>query len=254
MVDNVMPDGSSSAASYQPPEYSGEDLEILANLHRYRTWIIDTISPHVRGRVAEIGAGIGSFTADLLRLPVVTHIDVVEPSPPLFAHLHTRFTGEERITVIPRMCEEWSSKAEAASLDTVVMINVLEHIEDDLAVLNAIRNALRPDGRLVVFVPAMMFLFSKLDSFYGHFRRYQRPGLARLMEDAGLTVLENRYFDVLGVLPWLVMNRWLGKTEFNPSQIALYDRIGIPITRTVESLIRPPFGKNLLLVAQRTAN
>ncbi|WP_161625014.1 class I SAM-dependent methyltransferase [Paramagnetospirillum caucaseum] len=236
-----------------PPEYSGEDLEILASLHRYRTWIVDAISPHVQGQVAEIGAGIGSFTADLLRLPTVRHIDVVEPSPPLFAHLQARFTGEERITVIPRMCEEWSVKAEAASLDTVVMINVLEHIEDDLAVVNSIRQALRPGGKLVIFVPAMMFLFSELDRFYGHFRRYQRPGLAELMEKAGMTVLENRYFDLLGVLPWLVMNRWLGKIEFNPKQIALYDRIGIPITRTIETLIRPPFGKNLLLVAQRKA-
>ncbi len=237
-----------------PPEYSGEDLEILANLHRYRTWIVDAISPHVQGRVAEIGAGIGSFTADLLCLPAVAHIDVVEPSPPLFDHLHSRFAGEKRITVIPRMCEEWSAKADASSLDTVVMINVLEHIDDDLAVLDSIRKALRPGGRLVVFVPAMMFLFSELDRFYGHFRRYERPGLARLAEKAGLTVLENRYFDVLGVLPWLVMNRWLGKTQFNPRQIALYDRVGIPVTRAFESLIRPPFGKNLLLVAQRAVD
>lgn len=234
-----------------PAEYGGEDLEILASLHRYRTWILDSIGPYVRGKVAEIGAGIGTFTVDLLGLPQVETIDLIEPSPPLYAHLGKRFEGDCRVSVHASMCETWSASAVPSSLDTVVMINVLEHIEDDLEVLRNIRKALKPGGRLVVFVPAMMLLFSDLDKFYGHFRRYQRNGLKTLAENAGFKVSMVRYFDILGVGPWLVMNRWLGKTDFNPRQVALYDAVGVPLTRGLESLIAPPFGKNLLLVAER---
>lgn len=232
-------------------EYGGEDLEILASLFRYRRWIMDGMVPHLEGRVAEIGAGIGSFSADILAVPRVDRLDLVEPSQPLVDHLGKRFASDPRVAVLSRMCEAWVADAAEASYDCVVMINVLEHIEDDRAALDGIWRALRPGGKLLLFVPAMAFLYSELDRFYGHYRRYELPGLARLAESAGFTMLDSRYFDILGVLPWLILNTWMGKTDFKPGMVKLYDRIGVPLTRALESVVRPPFGKNILLVAQR---
>lgn len=105
---------------------------------------------------------------------------------------------------------------------------------------------------MVLFVPALMLLFSELDRFYGHFLRYELRGLEDLVRRAGFDVNDAHYCDVLGVLPWLVLNTWMGKTEFNPRLVRIYDALGVPLTRWIEGVIRPPFGKNILLTARCT--
>lgn len=117
--------GTAAAESSASIEYGGEDLEILAALDRYRRWIIDDMTPHLAGHIAEIGAGIGTFTGELLTLEAVDHLDAVEPSARLAATLRARFAATPRVTVVAQTCEQWAGEARTHSYDTVVMINVL---------------------------------------------------------------------------------------------------------------------------------
>jgi SAM-dependent methyltransferase len=133
------------------------------------------------------------------------------------------------------------------------MVNVLEHIEDDGAALTGIRAVLRPGGRLLIFVPAMSWLMSDFDRLVGHFRRYHKRPLVELIKGAGFEVQSARYCDILGVLPWLVLNRFLGSTSLNPTLAQIYDRVGTPVTRALELLFTPPLGKNVILVARKPA-
>jgi SAM-dependent methyltransferase len=130
-------------------------------------------------------------------------------------------------------------------------LDVLEHIEDDREALGHLLRALKPGGKLLVFVPALQILMSKLDKIHGHLRRYHRGELIAKVRDAGGDISTCRYFDLVGVLPWLVLNRVLGSTTFNSSLVYFNDRFVVPVSRAAEQIVDLPFGKNLILVASK---
>jgi hypothetical protein len=132
----------------------------------------------------------------------------------------------------------------------VAYVNVLEHIEDDRLALQHAYKTLRSNGHLLIFVPALKFLYSELDSKVGHFRRYSKRELIHVVTSAGFNIKSCRYFDVMGVIPWYIAFVLLKQTTTG-TNVTLYDRIVVPVMRHVESLVTPPIGKNLLLVARK---
>lgn len=232
-----------------PHAYEGSDLEAMAGAGAYHRWIRDGIAPWVRGDVAEIGAGRGSFSRLLLEGPAVRSLLAVEPSARMHALLAEALAGEPRARALRGVLADVADDL-AGTLDAAVYVNVLEHVRDDAGELRLARRALRPGGHLVVFVPALRWLYADFDAHVGHHRRYHRAPLVALARGAGFEVVRARYFDVAGVLPWLVAMRWL-RLPLRPASVRLYDRAVVPVMRRVEAAVAPPLGKNLLLVAQR---
>jgi SAM-dependent methyltransferase len=230
--------------------YEGRDLEILADMPNYYDWIMETFSPFVRGRVIEYGAGAGTVSARLA--PLADELTLVELSTNLIEPLRARFSHDTRVSVISESLEEHAAHLGAGAVDTVVMVNVLEHIEDDREALTHLLRILRPGGHLLLFVPALQGLMSKLDLMHGHFRRYHRPDLASKVRTAGGKVLHVRYFDCAGVVPWLLLNKMMGSITFNSALIEIHDKYVVPVSRAFERVVSPPFGKNLILVAQKS--
>lgn len=229
--------------------YDGRDLEILATMERYHRWIFQQFRPFVRGHAVEYGAGTGTFSQ--LLIPHVDELDLVEPSSVLAAKLRNRCRSVGHAKIYSMPLEKHIQGLKSASVDTIMLINVLEHVEDDVSALKAFVRVLKPSGHLLLFVPALAWLFSALDRRYGHYRRYHRRPLARMVSAAGFEIVVARYMDILGVVPWWLLNTVGEKTEFEPGLIKLYDRIGVPLTRAIESFMPPPFGKNIILIAQR---
>jgi SAM-dependent methyltransferase len=230
--------------------YEGNDLEVLADMPNYYSWIMETFAPCVSGHVVEYGAGAGTVSERLA--PLASELTLVEPSINLVSLLRARFAGDLRTKVVPEGLESHSTKMAAETVDTVVMVNVLEHIEDDQAALNALVHMMRSGGHLLIFVPALQFLMSKFDHEVEHFRRYHKPDLVAKVRAAGAKVRDCRYFDLPGVLPWLILNKFMGSTSFNPTLVGLNDRFVVPASRLLESWVQVPFGKNLILVAQKS--
>jgi hypothetical protein len=136
------------------------------------------------------------------------------------------------------------------AFDSVLYVNVLEHIADDELELDLAASALRPGGSLLVFGPALEALYSELDHKAGHYRRYSIGRLHRLVEASGMEIVSLRYFDLLGVLPYLVAYRWLHGSGISGSTVWLYDRLIVPVSRVIQRVLRsPPAGKNVILVA-----
>ncbi|MBX7199494.1 MAG: class I SAM-dependent methyltransferase [Rhodospirillaceae bacterium] len=232
-----------------PVTYEGSDLEVLADMPNYYAWIMETFGPHVRGDVVEYGAGIGTVSSRLA--PLAASLTLVEPSANLIPPLSARFAATPQVRVLHARLEDHVAALAEQSVDTLVLVNVLEHIEDDRAALQAMFRSLRRGGHLLVFVPALNFLMSKLDRLLGHFRRYHRPDLVSKVSAAGGAVKACRYVDLLGVGPWFLLNTLLGGTKFNPALVTLNDRVVLPMTKGLESIIPAPFGKNLILVAEK---
>jgi len=228
--------------------YDGFDLESLADLHRYQRWILSHFKAFLGGHILEIGAGSGAISAHLV--DAAEHLSLIEPSPQQAEQLRQRFTGSSKISIFQDSLESQVAELAPASLDNVVMVNVLEHIEDDDAALRGIRRGLKPGGHLMIMVPGLPFLFSKMDVRLGHHRRYLSRPLQDILQAAGFQIISARYMDFIGILPWWLINTVGGQTEFNPALVKIYDLVFVPFSRFVESIVTPPWGKNVVIVAR----
>src|SRR5438309_4455617 len=196
-------------------------LLALDDLENYYRWLVEEVRPFFGERMVEIGAGIGTFTAWLVRAHVSCHptarLEAFEPEESLFQHLSKRLETAHpdllragRLTTINGVF-----RSSPERFDTVIMINVLEHIEDDQASIRAAYHALVPGGRFVVFVPALPWLYSALDRAVGHYRRYEKLSLEGLLHAGGFDVVKSKYMDCMGVLPWYLLNVVGRRTSIN---------------------------------------
>jgi len=237
-------------ADAPPHYYEGRDLEILADMPNYYRWIMKPFYPYLGKRAVEYGAGCGTISN--LLASRVDDLDLVEPSPNLVAHLGQRFADQKHVKISDQSLEDHTSKTKDEMFEAVVMVNVLEHVEGDVEAVGELHRILTPDGHLCIFVPAMEWLFSDLDRRVGHHRRYHKPGLRKIIEEAGFEIVEMRYMDLIGTFPWWLLHRVLKRTDFGSPAIAtIYDRFFVPLNRLIEGVLPLPFGKNILLIARK---
>ncbi len=228
--------------------YFGRDLEAMSFATNYHNWIIDEFRPYLGKSVAEVGAGTGNFSS-LLVGTGIKRLVAFEPSENMYPVLRDRMAGADNVTTVNCFfgdkCREYEDE-----FDSVVYVNVLEHIEHDDSELSFVYSSLRKGGYILVFVPALSWLYSEFDKKLGHFRRYHRKDIVRMMEGAGFDVVHARYFDMAGIIPWYVAFVLL-KKSINAGNVTLYDRLVVPIMRKVESIVTPPVGKNILLIGRK---
>lgn len=226
--------------------YSGTELESFSQADNYYRWILGTMAPYLHGRVLEIGAGLGTVGDRLWNREAISELVLLEPAENLYADLAQRFSG--RPNVITR--QGYFGQIDLGdAFDAIVVINVLEHVKDDHQLLQEALDALVPGGALLLFAPAMPFLFGTLDRQFEHFRRYRRPALRALLESIGFRLESLRYMHAVGVIGWLLAGRVLRRRTIAPASMRLYDRVVIPWVSRVESWVPPPFGQSLLAVA-----
>lgn len=228
------------------PHYPGKELEAMSSAVNYHRWIIDEFEPYLGGDVAEVGAGIGTMS-QLILAKGIRRLHAFEPSSNMFPRLAEGLRGEARAVAVN---EFFGAKHAGRGFDSILYINVLEHVEDDRAELAYAWQALRPGGRLLVFVPALQWLYSDFDKQVGHFRRYERDALAADARSAGFAIEKSRYFDAAGVIPWYIHFVML-RRPMGGGGVSLYDKVAVPASRFIESIVPPPIGKNILLVARK---
>jgi len=233
-------------------EYELRTLEVGAALPRYTTWLLEDFVPYLRGRVIEVGAGIGNVSEHY-----VDHVDeavLLEPATNLHEVLAQRLVRPNVRTVCGMLHEVVGKTVDGvrfdrASFDCAIMVNVLEHIPNDAEVLRHLFELLKPSGSVLIFVPAMPFLFGALDERVGHCRRYTAETLREAFAQAGFEVRRMRYFDLLGMIPWYVTGKVLRRPTIGEGSATFYDRFVVPVCEWVDAVTRPRVGKNLIGIA-----
>jgi SAM-dependent methyltransferase len=231
-----------------PEAWDASDTELASTLDNldaatnYADWIVSLMAPYLRGRILEVGAGHGTFTSLLSRYGPVTATELSERA---VAVLRDRYAGSEQVTVLH--VDELVDR----DFDTAVMVNVLEHIDDDVGSLQSLRDDLCPGGHVLIYSPAFNALYSRFDAAVGHYRRYTRATLARAIDDADLEAVDIRYVNSPGALAWYVVATRLGRRPTEGWSTQLFDRLAVPVARRVEQRVAPPFGQSLLAVARR---
>lgn len=229
------------------PQLQLRVLEALESARRYNRWVADLTLPFLGEHPLEIGSGIGVSAELWLEsgLPALTATEVDAGS---LRRLHERFEHDPRVTVTTLDLED----APDADHSAVVALNVLEHIADDAAALRGAARLVRPGGRIVIFVPAFPFAAGRFDRLIGHHRRYTIETISRAYTEAEIDLESVHYVNAPGLAAWFFGVRVLGLVPGDGILLRAWDRLVIPVARTLEAHWRPPFGQSVLAVG-RTA-
>ena len=228
-------------------------LELLAKRYNYNHWIYNSIRGYVGENILEVGAGIGNITDFLMSRQQLTLIDIDRHFVEFLRQRYAFRTAESLRVLQADVAALAGSGLGAQRFDTVIALNILEHVRDDAKAVANMVNLLQPGGRLVILVPAMPVLYGSMDKAYGHFRRYSPRMLRALFCRQPVRVRKLWSMNLPGVFAWFLDGRLLGRTELTDRQTHCFDAM-VPFIAMVERLARPPLGLSLVAVVERQAD
>jgi SAM-dependent methyltransferase len=224
-------------------QYRGHDiLDLLKEARNYNRWLVDQVvaaKPQQAAEIVDLGAGRGTF-AEALRARG-WEVTCVEPDSENQAMLR------EKGFAVHGGMEELGPE----SIDYVYTLNVLEHVPDDEALACAVFSRLRNGNRFFVFVPAFPILWSRLDDYVEHQRRYRRASMVAMLRRAGFVIERARYADCLGFFAALLFGR-SAEAKISPRSIWFYDRLLFPVSRFLDPIFGHFFGKNLAVLCRKS--
>jgi SAM-dependent methyltransferase len=226
-----------------------ETLERLAAAApNYNRWLMERVSPWVGRRVLEIGAGVGTMSA---LLGDRDRLVLSDTNPHYLDRLRTRFSGQAQVRVVPLRLPDTGGDLAGERLDTIICLNVLEHVRDDEPSLTTMYELLQPGGRLVLLVPSLPAIYGTLDRALGHFRRYTPAELRSKYAAAGFRMRHLEYFNLAGVPGWWFTGRVLRRELIPTGSLRWYDAL-VPVFR-LERFVPWRVGQSLIAVGERAA-
>lgn len=239
-------------APVQTAELHGDaishSLAVLSTVYHYNHWIFDSIRDHLGEHIVEVGSGVGNISQFLLN---AEQLVCLEPYRPYREYLAKRFSRHQNVSVVEAPIEGCPRREiPAGAFDSVVCLNVLEHIADDVAALKIMGDLLVPGGRVVILVPAMPWAFGAMDAAMGHLRRHTMHSLTARFRRAGLAVETAKYLNFPGLFGWWWQGRILGREKLSQAATRAFDRV-VPYVSAIERLIPVPVGQSLLAVGRR---
>ena len=232
--------------------YVGSELELFGAAHRWKRYLRQQIRPYLKGRVLEVGAGLGA-TARALSGASETEWVCLEPDPALASQVD----GKIRARELPAHCRSvvgtTATCADLAPFDTVLYVDVLEHIQDDRSELARACALLAEGGHLIVLAPAHQWLYTPFDRAIGHHRRYSRRALTGL-DVPGLRLGDWRYLDSAGLLASVGNRVFLRSPMPTPGQIRFWDSVLVRISQFLDPVTRYRAGKSVMVVWEKAAS
>jgi len=221
----------------------------MSKAANYFAWQSGLVRNELGRRVLEVGCGIGNFTGTLLDREAVIAVDV---EPACVRRLMERYAGRDNLHAF--VCDVAGPEFHRLASfrpDSCVCLNVLEHIGNDRAALEAMASVLVSGGAIVLLVPAFQALYGRIDENLGHYRRYNRAGIRRLAESTGLHLRKVYYSNSIGYFGWWINAHILKLAAQSERQIEMFDRYLVPALARVERVVRPPFGQSLVAVLEK---
>jgi SAM-dependent methyltransferase len=226
-----------------------ETLDDLSEAVHYNRWIHSLVAPYLGRRVLEVGCGIGNLT-ELLARDRARKVLAVDIHPGYLQRTRARLKNKKNISFRRMDLAAGLSPVRRFRADTIVCVNVFEHIQGDVRFSRECFRSLPPGGRLLLFVPALPFLYGTMDAQYGHYRRYAKGELEGKAVKSGFKVIHCRYLNLLGIFGWWWNGRILKKRVVPKAQILLYDKI-VRWVAPVEKWLPKPIGLSLFCAAEK---
>ncbi len=222
-------------------------LEILTEAKNYNRWIAENFSSFIEAPLLEFGAGIGNISE---LLSSYTPLFLTDTDERMLSLLKNKFYHMNNVSVDFLDITQPLPEYLVGSFQSVIGINVLEHIEDDEKALFHLGNLLKPSGRLLLLVPAKKWAYTELDKQLGHFRRYEKKELGVKLAKASFHIEKLYFFNIVGLLSWIMRDKIQRSGGLRPYQVSSFDTI-VPILKRVESKVSMPVGISLIAIAQK---
>ncbi len=228
-------------------DVGGETLARMSKVAVYNRWLYGKIAPYIGKRIVEVGSGIGNMSEFLLGREQLFLTDL---DPDYREQLRCKYADCPQVDVLSWDLEEPPPPGLGPALvDTVVCLNVLEHVKNDEAALRNMAAALECRGRLLLMVPAVKILYGSLDRHLHHHRRYGRAELDGKMREAGFAVERMFYMNFMGMIGWFVNSRLFGRTILSTRQLFLFSKLA-PIFIALEGWLPIPVGLSLVAIGR----
>lgn len=231
-----------------PFKYQGDELELFQHAKNWKTYFSRQVQPFIKGNVVEVGAGIGATTL-LLNDGTASKWLMLEPDKQMIASLKKKMEEKE----FPANCHLQTGIIDqlTETFDTIIYIDVLEHIEADREEISKAAELLKSGGHIIVLSPAFQFLYNPFDKAIGHYRRYNKRMLKRITSPS-LQIVSNNYFDSVGYFAAL-MNKLLLRQKYPTiKQVLFWDRWMIPVSKITDKLFFHSFGKAIIAVWKKS--
>ena len=222
-------------------------LEVLTEAKNYNRWIAENFYSSIQAPLLEFGSGIGNISE---LISSYTPLCLTDTDARMLAHLKNKFFHSNDVSVDFLDITQPPPEHLVESFQTVIGINVLEHVEDDQKALFHLGNVLKPSGRLLLLVPAKKWAYTDLDKQLGHFRRYEKKELAEKLVKASFQIEKLYFFNLVGLMSWIMRDKLQRSGGLRPYQISSFDTI-VPILKRVELKISMPVGISLIAIAQK---
>jgi len=229
--------------------YEGKELELFAHARNWKTYWSSKIRPHFGKSVLEVGAGLGANTPYLLG-PHQERWLGLEPDGALAAQIPITLANHPQRGIVKTRTGFLNNLPADETFDTILYIDVLEHIEDDHGEMRLALKHVSPQGKVIVLSPAYPQLYTEFDRALGHHRRYTRKSL-RDCTPAGSSLIEMYALDSFGLMASVANKILLHQSMPTPKQILFWDRMLVPISLWTDPLIAYSLGKSLIGVWQK---
>lgn len=220
-------------------------LESMSQAGFYNRWTLAKFDKFLKGSILEVGCGIGTFTQTISKYGKVTAIDIDQ-------NLIEKIKNNRNSNITTGLGDIEKDKYffKDTMFDTIVCINVLEHIENDTQAIKNMYKVLRKEGIVILLVPSHPILYGEIDKSIGHFRRYTKKDIEQKLEKKEFKILQFKTLNLVGAIGWFISGRIFKNKIVDQSKIKLFNVVA-PFFLRVEDLINPPFGTSFLIIAKK---
>jgi glycosyltransferase involved in cell wall biosynthesis len=234
-------------SSFRKKDVGTDTLLKLTTAVNNNKWTFNKIKPFLGVNILEIGSGIGTISKFLIGAGMKITLSDINDN--YIKYLHERFGGNPHVHILKADADLIDKAVCGKKFDTIVAVNILEHLENDDDVLKRISKMLLPEGRLVLIVPAHSTLFSAFDKKLDHFRRYSRKGLEKKLLDKGYSIERIEFMNFISAVGWFISFILFKRLRMPMLQLIFADKI-IPLIGLIENHVKIPFGLSLFCVAR----
>lgn len=230
-------------------KYSGEELDVFGAAQNWKSYWVKKILPYIGKDVLEVGAGIGATTIALKHVAYDSWF-CVEPDSSLYEKIIQRKTAGEIASKVEVLNCTAADLVDKNKFDTILYIDVLEHIKNDREELEVALSLLKEGGRIIILSPAHNFLYSPFDKKIGHYRRYNKKQLSDIIP-SGMKIGVLHYMDSIGFFASLANRLILKQSDPSAAQVSLWDGYMVPLSKIIDPMLFNVAGKSILAVFQK---
>lgn len=228
-------------------------LQVISRASHFNKWMYESFRNQLKGNVLEIGSGIGNISR--LAMNDDFSLTLSDYNPEYLEWLKKEFSGAKKVKEIlqidllhKRFEVEYNRLHE--SYDSIFMLNVIEHLEDDAGAIEHCLFMLKPGGHLVILTPAYQWLYCNFDKELGHYRRYTVEYLVTLLQKKEMTVIQKQYFNFAGIAGWLFFGKLLNRKLIGSGEMNLFDNL-VPVAKWLDKFFSGKAGLSIIITAQK---